>query len=216
MPTPIIRWEHAATILAVILSACGPATRGPATARPAGGTAPDPPFEVLGFDPRALPAGVTFPGQLVAGARWRDARGDNVLVLSRKSVDDTPGHPTSVWLWARHFTGARLVREVADRSEGCPEDNITRFREGALAITDLDHDGLGEATFAYTVGCVSDVSPVPLKLVLLEDGAKWILRGRTRVLGSGGEHTAEPPRAQWPPVLYHHAASRWRALLAPE
>lgn len=42
---------------------------------------------------------------------------------------------------------------------------------------DLDNDNIGEFIFVYKIVCILDVFLVGLKLVMLEDGKKFILRG---------------------------------------
>ena len=39
--------------------------------------------EFLAFDPQALPAGIQTQGKIVAGARWRDRLGENLLVATQ-------------------------------------------------------------------------------------------------------------------------------------
>jgi hypothetical protein len=86
-------------------------------------------------------------------------------------------------------------------------------------VTDLDHDGVGEVTFAYLLNCAGDVSPARLKLLVLEDGAKYIIRGSSYARpGDGAGLPAlaapapEPAAGRWPPALHRHASAlftRW-------
>jgi hypothetical protein len=60
-----------------------------------------------------------------------------------------------------------VERQVQDGEVGCVSyDNVARFEPRVLDLTDLDGDGTREVTFAYRLGCVSDVSPVTVNLVL--------------------------------------------------
>jgi hypothetical protein len=54
--------------------------------------------------------------------------------------------------------------------------------------------------FAYTLQCASDVSPATFKLLLLEDGRKYIVRGRTwtNPLVTAGRLPAGTPEPAWP------------------
>jgi len=66
-------------------------------------------------------------------------------------------------------------------------------------------------TFAYRVGCVSDVSPITLKLRVIENGEKYILRGETLLSdGEGGKYKPDPKFKKWPKELAAHAKKRWR------
>ena len=55
------------------------------------------------------------------------------------------------------------------------------FGKTTTAISDLDNDNIGEITFAYRIMCSSDMSPWTLKLLTLENGDKYILRGTTKI-----------------------------------
>jgi len=63
-----------------------------------------------------------------------------------------------------------------------------------------------------------DVSPKTRKLVVLEDGAKWILRGESRVDTGGGKKVGgafreDPPAKKWPRALHQHAVAAWARLV---
>ncbi len=55
-------------------------------------------------------------------------------------------------------------------------------------MTDLDQDYIGEVTFGYRLAFRSDVSPSQQKVVLFEDGDKFILRGTSKVYRFGGDY----------------------------
>lgn len=160
-----------------------------------------------------LPAGIQVKGKVVDGGTWRDRNGDNVIVLS--SIENTKTNATS--LFANHYVlgrGApRLLREIREHVE-CPEfDNVTEFHAGSLGVTDLDGDGIGEVAFAYRADCVSDMSPVTVKLLLLENGDKYILRGTTRIEDPGGAYggdlKVDPSFTKGPKEFLAHAKALW-------
>jgi hypothetical protein len=98
--------------------------------------------------------------------------------------------------------------------EKCDYDNVTGFAEGSLQITDVDGDGVGEITFAYRVGCVSDMSPVTLKLLVLEGGEKYIIRGTTVIdFGDGdrvgGDKNVDASLKKAPAAIREHADAQW-------
>ena len=204
------------------------------------GPAPEPvPAAVTGLtgvtpvaDPaRALRAiGERVSGEPVEAVAWTDTRGRNLVVLSAwtragtPSPDTAPPSPTTTArLEGTHFvTGdgtTRRVETIRDGVEDCGQDVTATFRPGSLGVTDLDHDGVGEVTFAYKLSCAGDVRPARLKLLVLEDGAKYIVRGESydhRGDGAGVPALAapepEPAAGRWPPALYHHATTlfgRW-------
>jgi hypothetical protein len=111
------------------------------------------------------------------------------------------------------------VETIRDGVESCGHDVTAAFRPGSLGVTDLDHDGVGEVTFAYLLRCAGDVSAARLKLLVLEDGAKYIVRGFSYDNRGDGVGLAalaapepEPADADWPPALRRHASTlfgRW-------
>ncbi len=155
--------------------------------------------------------GQSASGDPKQAVRWTDTAGNNLLVLSRteRFEAQTPsGDPgETVLLHADHFVTAdgrtRRVRRVQDGVEKCAFDVTTAFTAGAPKISDLDGDGVGEVLFGYTTGCVSDVRPIDLKVLLLEGGRKFIVRGQT--WPSRGHNqpallpgAPEPGFGQWP------------------
>jgi hypothetical protein len=175
------------------------------------------PFEIGKFDPKAkLPGGVKLEGAMDAAMVWTDALGDNAAFATRREVKDKAG--TSVYLrvqhWADGGSGWKLLREIKDQSERCEFDNVTAFRRASFAVDDADRNGVGELRFAYVVDCVSDVSPQTAKLVVLEGGAKSILRGSTLLIDGdevyGGTFTPDPGPAKWKPKLLAGAMTAWK------
>ncbi len=72
-----------------------------------------------------------------------------------------------------------LLRQITDKEDHCEFDNDLQFLTESLRITDLDKNKYAEITFLYKVGCRSDVSPIGLKLMVIENGNKAAIRGKT-------------------------------------
>ncbi|RTQ53598.1 hypothetical protein EJV47_02345 [Hymenobacter gummosus] len=131
------------------------------------------------------------PGQLLQARRWRDANGENVLVVYRtkpvvKDLADTDMEGRTVELFARQYVRAaggqyQELWRLQDAVRNCPFDLDLGPLPGATRVTDLDHDGQTETTLVYKLSCRSDVSPADLKLILREGKAKYALRGYTVV-----------------------------------
>lgn len=64
--------------------------------------------------------------------------------------------------------------------KNCEFDISTYFIDPALSVTDLNGNGTNEIWIMYRLGCKSDVSPWPLKLILYEGKEKSAIRGETR------------------------------------
>jgi hypothetical protein len=158
---------------------------------------------------------------LEQASAFRDTRGDNVVLVSSSSSTSTrAGSPTTTRkLWILHLRtdgpGAPpvVVREMKDLVEACPFDATLAVVDGPV-LTDLDGDGVGELTVTYRLGCRSDVSPLTVKVLMIEDGEKYAVRGETRISGANGANgangtngTLDPAR---PPAAFRaHLLSRF-------
>ncbi len=76
-----------------------------------------------------------------------------------------------------------LLRQITDYENHCEFDNDLQFLTESLTISDLDKNKYAEITFLYKVGCRSDVSPITLKLMVIENGNKAAIRGKTMPRG---------------------------------
>lgn len=72
-----------------------------------------------------------------------------------------------------------LLRKITDKEDHCEFDNDLQLLTESLKITDLDNNKYAEITFLYKIGCRSDVSPIELKLMVIENGNKAAIRGKT-------------------------------------
>jgi hypothetical protein len=178
------------------------------------------------FSPEVVTPAMKHIGEIVDGVRWRDANGDNVVIFSielRRSKTQWGDQLESARLYANHYLRdgdeIRLLRTIRDRVDECEFDLFASFRDDALGVTDLDGDGVGEVTFAYELACMSDVSPKTLKLLLLEGGDKYIIRGETRVEVDfldevyGGDRTIDRSLTAGPKVFLDHATRTWDAIV---
>lgn len=162
-----------------------------------------------------IPSSIKVPGKLEGAVRWTDENGDNVAVFSRGESSSRKGNSTfeSAYLSVQHVIVAdppKVLRSIKEKLEKCDADLLLAFRDGALAVTDLDKDGIGEITFAYAVACRTDMTPATLKLLMFEDGAKYILRGTMRgEEGSGGDFKVDRSFENGPPVFLEHAKASW-------
>lgn len=185
-----------------------------------------PTVKPLPFSPAQVTPEMKYPGKLVGGLRWQDRVGDNLLLFSRKRSTRRRGGGQdplhAVWLHAHHYAlrgdKLKLLRRVRDQEGRCEFDLSAEFVKASLAVTDLDSDGIGEVSFAYKLGCRSDVSPITLKLLLLEGGKKYILRGTTRVKLSateslGGGHKIDRSFKRGPKVFLRHARQLWTKIV---
>lgn len=173
----------------------------------------------------SLPSGVKkVNGKVERWVSWQDGRGDNVAIFSQETKEKARKDGerlVSKALYVTVFSGKdgrlKRVREVRELANACLFDLTNEVRETSVGVTDLDGDGLGELTFAYVTGCRSDVSPLAMKLLVLEGADKHILRGSTRVNtgteSMGGEFKAEFGKKA-PASFLEHASKVWAKFVA--
>ena len=161
--------------------------------------------------------------QFITGRKWEDANGQNIICFSfneemaKDEEMDSEGIARS--LYAEHFVykngNTELVRKVQDFEKGCAFDNQLYLDEKSIQLTDLDEDGVQEISFVYTLGCVSDISRYGMKLILLEGGQKYPVRGRIRLKHETGEPN-DPDRnfgeefKDAPEIFKTHATELWK------
>ena len=159
---------------------------------------------------------------------FNDAAGSHVLVLTReyskRSIGSGPLGDSEeiIDLAARLFT-ANAVRgwqedcKIRDGERCISLDIAAEFSPQATSITDLDSDGIAEATVAYHSMCAGDVGPHTVKVIMREQGEKYAVRGESFVnLGKGqslgGEHRFDPPAETLPPAFRKHLTQVWRSV----
>lgn len=148
-------------------------------------------YEKADIDESKLPE---LTGDIFLSKMWNDENGLNYLVFTRveeRSQGTDGPDAVSKELHAYHFkksgTAMVLVREIKDFVHNCIFDNTLELIENSLNITDVDNNNYAEVTFMYKLGCRSDITPLEMKLMHLENGDKYAIRGNERVQ-VGPEH----------------------------
>lgn len=163
-------------------------------------------FEILHTSGKIIPD-LKNKGKTVYQKFWKDANGENVVLFINNETE----------LYAYHYVfttkGEKLLRKVYDFIKDCEFDMFFNFVEDSITVTDLDQNDIGEITFAYRKACVSDVSPIGLKLLVLENGNKYIIRGNSITdLGEfkiGGEKNVDTSFNNAPEKFLKHANAVW-------
>jgi len=166
-----------------------------------------------------IPSACKVEGDLVDAYSWKDLNGTNYFIRTLGKVEeggDLEGLPTqSQYLYAYHYTENakgefQLVEDIVDFVKDCEFDIILGHELDAISLTDLDSNQVGEIAFIYRTSCTSDVSPSTQKLILLENGTKYALRGSTEVMGMGGEFEPDQAFDSAPDGFQAHAESMWK------
>ncbi|UKN03020.1 hypothetical protein K6119_05760 [Paracrocinitomix mangrovi] len=173
-------------------------------------------IEILLEKVENVPVECEYKGQMNDAYTWTDKKGINYFIRTIGTVkeeNDADFVYTSQNLYAYHYVqkngNTTLVREVTDFVEDCEFDLIMGHELGAISLTDIDEDQIGEISFIYRLTCTSDVSPSTQKLIMLEDGEKYPLRGTTRVMDFGGEFEAGEEFNKAPNGFLDHATKMW-------
>ena len=177
-------------------------------------------FEVLEFDGKA-PAGQMVEGTIDGGLRWKDNTGENVVVFAKTS-EEVEGEDGPAWttkMTATQFRqadgGWRELRKYTELIDRCEFDTRAEFRtDKSWSITDIDQDGVAEATWVWFSTCTSDVSPATKKVMMTIGDQKYPIRGNTRVdIGGGeligGEYNIDPAFQNLDVEFLDHAKSAW-------
>ena len=170
-------------------------------------------------------AGQKAQGGPVGAVQFEDANGTNLVVLSQTSEEkpskSADGNSDYVHVYTDQFVTSggttRSLRKVQDGIDDCTVDNSVAFTSDKAEVSDLDGDGVGEVLFGYTVGCAGDISPTELKILVLEGGDKYIMRGDSytstglgkEALGRLPVGKPDPAWASWPKGTQALAERHW-------
>ena len=146
--------------------------------------------------------------------QFEDKNGKNYLVAT--TLQNRSDEWASKAILVQHYIEKSnkklvLIRQITDNEDHCELDNDLQFMTESLRITDLDKNNYAEITFLYKVGCRSDVSPIGLKLMVIENGNKAGVRGKTQPRGFGfpKEKVADAAFKKLPKAIQDQAHKLW-------
>ncbi len=166
------------------------------------------------FDPGDIPPiiekqldGASF----IKGAYWKDGNGDNYLGIY-KEVDRDKDLTQLRAFHAVNLGGDkfRILKMLNDGIANCEFDLILDLIPASLTITDIDSNRYAEVIFVYQMGCISDVSPLQAKLMVLENGNKYAIRGNTSLSASDDQKAQiDSLLNQAPIAIQTYAQAQW-------
>ena len=162
------------------------------------------PLQVSKYNPERL----QYQGEIISTKIWQDINGENIVLFTASKEE------LFVYHYAIKNENIKLIRKVYDFEKNCEFDLSIGFIDKSIEVTDLDQNNYGEITFAYKKSCRSDMSPMILKLLTLENGEKYIIRGTTIIevdYGSsyGGEKNIDPSFYNAPKLFLTNANRIW-------
>lgn len=169
-------------------------------------------YTSLDFDAQALPKKAKFKGKLITGFKWKDKKGINHALFSE--IQKNGNWYIYVYHYRKGKKGLQLLRRVRDRSECGEIDFVGGLVRESLHLSDLNHNQIGEVSFVYKLGC-GDSGADQAKLLVLEDGKKWIIRGtphfedRRMNLIEKGKQKIDPAFFKAPSVFLDFAKKQW-------
>ncbi len=140
----------------------------------------------------ALPNGAKYEGEAKEAITWLDENGENYFIISiveeyvsRKAENEYDSEEKTSYLYAYHYidngSSLKLSRKITDFVKDCEFDVVLFYEPKSIEVTDLDNDEIYEVSFIYMLSCTSDISPYDMKLMLLENGNKYPVRGTTEI-----------------------------------
>lgn len=172
-----------------------------------------------GIDSKAVTGKATATPAIVERVvTWLDGAGEHVAVFAHSDSSETKkdvlytGRTLYVTTFLRQGGKLKKLQDIREIVPPCELDMSARFIDGSVEVTNVDGDADGELVFAYVTRCAGDVSPMSMKLLMLEGKSKYILRGETEVdvgngVVAGGGY--KPDFGKAPAALLDYAKQLW-------
>jgi len=143
-----------------------------------------------------IPAALKYQGTIVKAFSWVDNNSVSYILYCETDEHKSNTNPDerSKELFIYYYYGDELVWKINDFVKNCEFDISTHFIDPALSVTDLNDNGSIEIWVMYRLGCKSDVSPWPLKLIMYEGKEKLAIRGETRDYSETYEAEQDSPK----------------------
>lgn len=179
---------------------------------------------MLEFDKKNIPASVKYKGNIVAGSRWKDKDGENLLIVTEtdpqsgmKDDEEVSNKEIFAYCYLIENGNAALLWNINDFVKDCAFDLTAELIPNSITVTDLNNNGIAENTFLYKLSCKSDVSPDDFKLMMHEGNTKYAIRGTTQVsyevdgkpVYYGGEGTPDASFNSAPQGFLQYAKAQW-------
>ena len=150
-------------------------------------------------------------GKIVHEKFWQDSNGENIALFTKKDREEL-----FVYHYAINSGDVKLLMKVHDSEKDCDYDLTLEFIENAIKVTDLDNNNFGEITFSYKKACISDISPMDLELIMLENGNKFTIKGTTSIDKPGikvdGTKNIDASFKNAPDDFLSHANKIWESI----
>jgi len=172
----------------------------------------------LTYEVTKAPTGVKYDGKIVAGAKWEDKNGENILIITETEEKKQTGDNRMKELFGYHFiingSETKQLWKINDFIKDCPVDITLLYMPKSISITDLDKNGIAESTFLYKMSCKGDVSADDMKLIMHEGKTKYAIRGLMKLVMNGenlekGNMNVDDAFDKAPKEFLDYAKSQW-------
>lgn len=160
-----------------------------------------------------------YIGDITTGKKWQDEAGINYFFVTEKTniaqsdYEDIKSYEIHGYHFVENNGNFNLIREIKDFETDCDLILDCGLSNNSLELTDLDDDNYGEISFLYYLYCAMDASPSDLKLMMLENGDKYPIRGETYVnygpFSGGGETNVGDEFSNAPVSFKDFALKKW-------
>ena len=174
---------------------------------------------------RNLPKEIKFEGKLKELNKLNDLDGEHIILLtetgeipSKKIINQEDETDYNIfaydYLLDKTDNKYKLNWRTQDFETNCEFDLIMGFLKNTFKITDLNKNGKSEIWTMYQKTCVSDVSPIEMKIIMHEGKTKFALRGNSIVNPGngkiGGEFKFDKNFENAPSEFKEYALKMWK------
>lgn len=183
----------------------------------------------------SLPEEIQLLQNVSLAVRWTDSLGDNVIVttqktqrpsddvifrrnargLSDKGISDYfKESPTFAYHFFIQNDTANLSWKAAGSVKSCDVNTKGNKVKNSLVVTDLDKNKIAEVWLIYKAFCIDDEVPNGMKIIMYENGKRYMLNG-TRILQLdgktvGGEFSFDESFKTAPQIFIKYAKELWK------
>lgn len=140
---------------------------------------------------------VPYYGMFIDGMKWKDTKGNHVVFYTTtglyESREEDPGDGISSEIYAYYYTykdnpnHTKRVWSFHETELNCPLATLLEFIDDSFRVTDLNNDGTAEIWLVYRGGCMGDITPWPMSIVMYDGIKEYKMSGDVKIILGGGE-----------------------------
>jgi hypothetical protein len=150
-------------------------------------------------------AGEGPSGSIVEAWSWSDKNGHNLVVTSTEASKTGKQTLRVIHVAGLDGPSPKTLRIMRDPNlpTSCRSTGTAGFTKNALIVRDLNSDGIAEVMAGWSSRCGGKGTDSEVKLALITNGDKYILRGKGVIGKQGsGDLTPAPRSAKWPKSFF--------------